>query len=341
MSLIEFKEEGLYCPQGNFYVDPWKPVQNAIITHAHADHSRWGMKNYLAHHKSLPVMKHRLGEINVEGMKYGEVRMINGVNVSLFPAGHIPGSAQVRVEYRGEIWVLSGDYKLIDDGVSTPFEPVKCHSFVTESTFGLPVYKWKPQTEVFDEMNTWWLKNREDGLASVILGYSLGKAQRILCSVDTTIGPIMLHGAIHNSNLALKEAGVTLPETELITKDTPKEKYRGSLIIAPPSAFGSPWMRKLKPYKVGTASGWMSLRGARRRRNVDRGFVLSDHADWDELNQAVESSEAEKVYVTHGYTTIFSNWLKSQGLDAEPVTTEYEGELAEIGEGTNQEKETE
>jgi putative mRNA 3-end processing factor len=286
-------------------------------------------------------MRHRLGEINVAGLEYGEERKLNGVSVSLFPAGHIPGSAQVRVEYKGEVWVITGDYKLVDDGISTPFESVKCHSLVTESTFGLPVYKWKPQEEVFHEMNQWWKENREQGLASVMLGYSLGKAQRILCSIDPTIGPILLHGAIHNSNLALEQAGLKFPAAELITKDTLKEKYRGALIIAPPSAFGSAWMKKLKPYKVGTASGWMSLRGARRRRNVDRGFVLSDHADWNELNQAVEASEAEKIYVTHGYTNIFSNWLQSQGLDAEPVTTEYEGELSEIGEGTNQEKEAE
>jgi putative mRNA 3-end processing factor len=341
MPLIQFTEKGLYCEQGDFFIDPWRPVDRAVITHAHADHSRWGMKNYLTHHRSIPVMRHRLGEIEVEGMEYGEERKINGVKVSLFPAGHIPGSAQVRVEHKGEIWVITGDYKLIDDGLSAPFEPVKCHHLVTESTFGLPVYKWKAQEEVFADMNLWWKQNREQDLASVILGYSLGKAQRILTSIDPNIGPILLHGAIHNSNLALEEAGFTFPETELITKDTPKEKYRGALIIAPPSAFGSPWMRKLKPYKVGTASGWMSLRGARRRRNVDRGFVLSDHADWNELNQAVEASEAEKVYVTHGYSTIFSNWLKSQGIDAQPVTTEYEGELSEIGEGTNQEKEAE
>jgi len=341
MALIEFTEKGLHCSRGDFYIDPWRPVDRAVITHAHADHSRWGMKNYLSHHRSIPVMRHRLGEIRAEGIEYGEDRIINGVKISLFPAGHIPGSAQVRVEYKGEVWVVTGDYKLIDDGLSAPFEPVKCHHLVTESTFGLPVYKWKPQEEVFDEMNLWWKQNREQDLASVLLGYSLGKAQRILNSIDHTIGPILLHGAIHNSNLALEAAGFSFPETELITKDTPKEKYRGSLIIAPPSAFGSPWMKKLKPYKVGTASGWMSLRGARRRRNVDRGFVLSDHADWNELNQAVEASEAEKVYVTHGYTNIFSKWLNDQGVDAEPVTTEYEGELSEIGEGTNQEKEAE
>jgi len=341
MALIEFTSKGLYCEKGRFFIDPWRPVDKAVITHAHADHSRWGMKSYLAHHQSLPVMKHRLGDINVEGVEYNERINMNGISISFHPAGHIPGSAQIRVEHKGEVWVITGDYKLINDRISTPFEPVKCHSLVTESTFGLPVYKWKPQEEVFAEMNRWWKENREQGLTSVILGYSLGKAQRILCSVDTSIGDILLHGAIHNCNLALKAAGLQFPKTELIAKDTPKEKYRGSLIIAPPSAFGSPWMKKLKPYKVATASGWMSLRGARRRRNVDKGFVLSDHADWNELNHAVRASEADRIYVTHGYTNIFSNWLKDQGYNAHPVTTEYEGELSEIGEGTSKQNESE
>ncbi|MCH2214238.1 MAG: ligase-associated DNA damage response exonuclease [Flavobacteriales bacterium] len=341
MPLIEFTDKGLYCEKGGFFIDPWRPVDKAVITHAHADHSRWGMKKYLAHHLSIPVMKLRLGKINTTGMNYGECKRVNGVQLSLHPAGHILGSAQVKVEYKGEIWVISGDYKLIDDKISTPFEPVKCHTLVTESTFGLPVYKWKPQAEVFAEMNQWWRENKEKGLASVILGYSLGKAQRILCSIDSSIGNILLHGAIHNSNLALRECGLQFPKTELITKTTEKEKYRGSLIIAPPSAFGSAWMNKLKPYKVATASGWMTIRGARRRRNVDRGFILSDHADWDELNQAVKLSKAERVYVTHGYTGIFSNWLREQGYDAHPVTTEYEGELSEIGEGASREKESE
>jgi len=341
MALLEFTEKGIYCKQGDFFIDPWQPVDSAVITHAHADHSRWGMKKYLAHRKSLPVMRHRLGEIKAQGVDYAEPIRMNGVKLSLHPAGHIPGSAQVRVEFRGEVWVVTGDYKLSDDGLSTPFESVKCQSLVTESTFGLPVFKWRPQEEIIEDINRWWRTNREDGLASVLLGYSLGKAQRILNSVDENIGPILLHGAIHNSNIALEEAGFSFPKTERITKETPKERFRGALIIAPPSAHNSPWMKKLKPYKVGTASGWMSLRGARRRRNVDRGFVFSDHADWDELNRAIEASEAESVYVTHGYTDIFSNWLKEIGYDARPVSTEYEGELSEIGEGSEKEKEEE
>ncbi len=341
MALLEFTDRGIFCKKGDFHIDPWKPVDSALITHAHADHSRWGMKKYLAHEKSLPIMRHRLGDISLSGVAYHESISINGVTVSFHPAGHIPGSAQIRVESKGEVWVVSGDYKLSNDGISTPFSPVKCHTMITESTFGLPVFKWRKQQEIISDINAWWKENKEAGLASVILGYSLGKAQRILCSVDSSIGPILLHGAIHNSNLALTESGLQFPQTDLITSDTPKENYPGSLIIAPPSALGSAWMKKLKPYKVGTASGWMALRGARRRRNVDKGFILSDHADWDELNTAIEASEAERVYVTHGYSNIFANWLQSKGLDARPVQTEFEGELAEIGEGTDKEKESE
>jgi putative mRNA 3-end processing factor len=334
MALLEFTDRGIYCERGDFYIDPWLPVKNAVITHAHADHSRTGMKRYLAHSRSIPVMKHRLGNIKARALEYGEKLSMNGVKISLHPAGHIPGSAQVKVQYQGEIWVVTGDYKLGDDGISEPFESVKCHCLVTESTFGLPVYKWSSNLRVMEEINAWWAANKDDGVTSVMLGYSLGKAQRILCGLDQNTGPVFLHGAIHHSNRALESAGLKLPEAEYVHPDTPRDRFKGALILAPPSALGSPWMKKFKPFRVAIASGWMSLRGARRRRNVDRGFVLSDHADWNELNRAVIASGADKIFVTHGYTDIFSNWLNERGMDAQPVNTEYEGELSEIGEGT-------
>ncbi len=341
MPLITFTENGIYCPQADVYIDPWRPVPKALITHAHADHSRYGMGKYLAHHHSIPVMQHRLGEIVAEGTGYGEKVQINGVDISFHPAGHIPGSSQIRLAYKGEVWVISGDYKLADDGFCAPFETVKCNHFVTESTFGLPVYKWKSQVETMQEINAWWADNKTNGLTTVILGYALGKAQRILANLDTSIGEIFLHGAIYNSNLALEKAGYVFPETERITPETDKKRYKGSIVIAPPSAMGSPWIRQFKPYQVGTASGWMALRGPRRRRNADRGFILSDHADWAELNTAVKSTGAEHIYVTHGYTSVYSKWLKSQGLDAHIVQTEFEGELSEIGESATKETDPE
>jgi putative mRNA 3-end processing factor len=306
------------------YIDPWRPVERALITHAHADHSRYGHQHYLAHHHSAPIMRHRLGNIDVQGTEYAEIININGVHFSFHPAGHIPGSAQIRVEHKGEVWVASGDYKLEPDGISTPFESVKCHCFITESTFGLPAFKWKPQKEIFDEVNTWWRKNAEQGKASVLTGYSLGKAQRLLANVDANIGPIYTHGAIDEINqLMLKHQIIELPEIHRVIGLEKKEDYRGALIVAPPSVQGSPWLKKLQPYSLAMASGWMALRGIRRRRGADKGFVISDHADWDALNTAIKESAPERVLVAHGYTDIFSRWLQEQGYDAQPLQTEY------------------
>jgi putative mRNA 3-end processing factor len=330
MSLLRFTDKGIYCPQAKIYIDPSKPVNNAIITHAHADHSRRGMKNYLAHHLSVPVMKYRLGDdINVEGVGFNEPRTINGVKISLHPAGHIYGSAQVRVEYKGEVWVVSGDYKTEDDKCCTAFEPIKCNSFITESTFGLPVYRWENQNSVFEEVNNWWRKNKEEGKTTLICGYSLGKAQRIIQHLDSSIGKIFTHGAVENTNEVLREAGIDIQETTLLTNEHSKKDFAGNIVVAPPSTIGTPWAKKLGPLSSGVASGWMQIRGMRRRRNADRGFVLSDHADWDGLNEAVKATGAENIYVTHGYSTIFSNWLKEQGYNASVVETEYDGDETE------------
>jgi putative mRNA 3-end processing factor len=330
MPLLQFTEKGIYCKRANVYIDPWKPVDYAIITHAHADHSRWGNKFYLSHHLSKPIIQHRLGQdISIESMEYGESRTVNGVNFSFHPAGHIIGSAQVRVEYKGEVWVASGDYKLEDDGFSTPFEPVKCNVFITECTFGLPVFKWKPQAEVFAEINAWWRKNKAEGKATVLAGYSLGKAQRILQGIDPSIGKVFTHGAIEKTNEIIRNMGVSLNETIYVEPEMKKKDFEGSLIIAPPGALGSSWQKKFPAYEVGMASGWMKVRGTRRRESLDRGFVLSDHADWGGLNTAIKATECQKVIVTHGYTDIFSKWLNNQGIETTVESTEFEGEMNE------------
>jgi len=295
MALLEFTSNGIYCPQADVYIDPWGRVDKALITHGHADHSRWGHKYYLCTDDAKPVIRFRLGtDLHIESIPYGTKRAINDVTFSFHPAGHIVGSAQIRVEYKGEVWVVSGDYKLEDDGISTPFEPVKCHTFITESTFGLPVYRWKPQSEVFESINAWWKSNQEAGKVTVITGYSLGKAQRILHHLDTSIGKIYTHGAVENVNEVMRSQGIKLPETIKVTKAIPRRDFQGNIVIAPPSALASPWMRKFTPYSEGIASGWMALRGARRRRAVDRGFILSDHADWEGLNQAIGETGAAK-----------------------------------------------
>ena len=326
-NLIEFSSKGLYCPPGKFYIDPFKAVDRALITHAHGDHSRSGMKHYLAHKDSIPIMKLRLGEgINSQGVEYGEVLNVNGVKVSFHPAGHILGSSQIRIEHKGEVWVVSGDYKLEDDGLCPVFEPVKCHTFITESTFGLPVYKWKPQSEIFSEMNNWWRSNQEKGQASIILAYALGKAQRILHHLDKSIGPIYVHGTIFATNEAFINAGLPIDEFPKLESGIKKDNYKNSIILTPPGWANSNWLNKFQSYSTGVASGWLALRGTRRRQTSDKGFVLSDHADWPGLNTAVEACEAERVYVTHGYTQVFSKWLQSRGIEAHVVNTLYENQ---------------
>ncbi|MEM6595294.1 MAG: ligase-associated DNA damage response exonuclease [Pseudomonadota bacterium] len=324
--VLEFRPEGIYCPAGDFFIDPWRPVERALITHGHADHSRWGMEHYLATEAAAPVMRHRLGDVDIQTVRYGEAQQIGAARVSFHPAGHVPGSAQIRVEVAGEVWVASGDYKTVDDGLSEAFAPVPCHAFITESTFGLPVFKWDRQEDVVAGINSWWQSNRELGRYSIIGAYALGKAQRILAHVDTSIGPILTHGAIENTNEVLRAQGIALPDTIRVSQEMNVKDHPGALVIATPSAMNGPWARKFGQASTGFASGWMAMRGVRRRRSADRGFVMSDHADWEGLNSAIKATGAERVFVTHGYTSQFTKWLCDQGYDARVVETEFEGE---------------
>lgn len=325
--LLKLTPKGLYCQQADVYLDPWKPVNKAIISHAHADHARPGSKHYVSHPLSAPIIKHRLGVKSVETKNFSEKFTVNGVSFSFHPAGHIPGSCQIRVEYKGEVWVFTGDYNTLKNDVYTPYEPVKCHTFITESTFGLPVYNWKENTVIAQQINEWWSKNKANGVTSILCGYSLGKAQRIIQSIDKSIGKIYTHAAVENINELYRNEGLKINPTIRVTKDIPKSEMIGELVICPPGSIGASWLNKFKPYKTAICSGWMLLRGAKRRRNVDKGFVMSDHADWNGLNQAVKATGAEKVYVTHGYTEVFSQWLTEKGIDAEPLKTEFEGEI--------------
>ncbi|HSF46470.1 MAG TPA: ligase-associated DNA damage response exonuclease [Chitinophagaceae bacterium] len=327
--LLEFTDKGIYCPRGQFHIDPWKPVDRAIITHAHSDHARWGSKYYLCHTHTLPLLKLRLGENIYQSAEWGTPLHINGVKVSLHPAGHIIGSSQVRVEYNDEVWVFSGDYKTENDGISGVFEPVKCHSFITESTFGLPIYNWQPQEEIYEEIRNWINLNQEHGKTSVLIAYSLGKAQRVLHAIRETAGRIFVHGAIWNTHETLVNAGFDLPEVIRIQPDTPPDLLKGAVVIAPPSADGSPWMRKFSPYSVGICSGWMQVRGNARRRNADAGFALSDHADWKGLLSAVSATDPERVFVTHGFQSVFARYLNEKGIESAEVRTAYGNEEEE------------
>lgn len=321
--MIEFTSKGLYCPQGNFYIDPWLPVDKAIITHAHSDHARAGSRSYLCHHYTKPLLQLRLGDHAYQSVEWGEPINMNGVIVSLHPAGHIIGSSQVRVEYNGEVWVVSGDYKTENDGISGEFEPVRCNTFVTESTFGLPIYNWKPQAVIFEDIRNWIRNNQVNGKTSVLIAYSLGKAQRVFKAVEEVTGNIFVHGAIWNTYQTLLSAGFELPVVNRVTPELPKETYKGAVIVAPPSADGSPWMNRFSPYSVGICSGWMQVRGHQRRRNADAGFALSDHADWKGLLSSVKATGAERVFVTHGFQSTFSRYLNELGIQSAEVKTEY------------------
>lgn len=330
-NLLTFTPEGIYCAAGDFHIDPWLPVPLALITHGHADHSRLGMGAYMATTSAAPVMRHRLGEIKMDTVAYGDVTSINGVDVSFHPAGHVPGSAQIRVAHKGDVWVASGDYKTVDDGLSEPFEPVRCNAFITESTFGLPVFNWTPQDILADQINDWWARNAADGVFSLLSCYALGKAQRLLRAVDPSIAPILTHAAIENTNRIMRGQGIALPDTTLVTPDLDLKAHKGALVLATPSALNSTWARRFKPASAAFASGWMALRGVRRRRAADRGFIMSDHADWNGLNDAIKQTGAERIFVTHGYTSVFSRWLSEQGYDAKVVQTQFDDDAGEDG----------
>ena len=324
---IEPTESGLYCAQGDFYIDPWRAVPRAVVTHAHSDHATPGCGQYLTSTEGQAVLRVRMGsKAQIETLPYDQPIDIQGVRLSLHPAGHVLGSAQVRIEAHGYVSVVSGDYKTEPDRTCTPFEPVKCHLFLTESTFGLPVYRWPAPSIVEDQINKWWARNRSEGRSSVIYAYSLGKAQRILAGLDPSIGPIITHGAVEPLNQAYRETGIALPPTQTVSQVKDTSTFRGAMVLAPPSAQGTPWMRRFGDISQAFASGWMQIRGTRRRRALDRGFVVSDHADWPGLLQAIQATEAETVWVTHGYSSVLVRWLTECGKDAHVLATRFRGE---------------
>jgi putative mRNA 3-end processing factor len=328
--VLQLTDRGLYCPAGDFYVDPWQEVDRAVITHAHGDHARPGSRHYLTSRHGETVLRLRMGEdANIRALDYGESIFLGHARVSLHPAGHILGSSQVRIELRGEVWVVSGDYKREADPTCAAFEPVRCHTFVTESTFGLPIYRWPAEAAVVADINDWWRENQAAGRASLLFAYALGKAQRVLAQIDSGIGPIFTHGAVERVNAAYRAGGVRLAPTQPTAAVLAQQRTGscdGAVIVAPPSARGTPWVRRFPSASTGFVSGWMQIRGTRRRRAVDRGFVLSDHADWPGLLGAIEATGAERVWVTHGYSEVLVRWLRERGLEARVVPTRFGGE---------------
>jgi putative mRNA 3-end processing factor len=329
MALVEMTEVGLYCSAGDFYVDSWLPVERAVITHSHSDHARPGSRHYLTASANVPLLQARIGPVEATGLPYGDSIDMNGVRVSLHPAGHILGSSQVRIEHHGEVWVVSGDYKTAPDPTCPAFEPLRCHGFVTEATFALPIYRWPSPRSVFEELDAWWAHNQTLGRTSVLFAYALGKSQHLLAGLLERRGPILAHGAVLRYLPVYEAAGVRLTPVEHATADSVKAAKGQALVLAPPSALGSPWLRKFGTVSTALASGWMRIRGARRRKSVDRGLILSDHADWDGLNTTIAATGATEVWATHGYTTTLARWLVGRGVDAKAVATKFEGDEAE------------
>ena len=318
--VLQVRPEGLYCPAGDFYVDPRGQVNRALITHAHSDHARSGHESYLCSKTTESLLKVRLGsKARVEGLKFGEKRKIGGATVSFHPAGHILGSAQVRVDVKGRVWVVSGDYKPQADRTCEPFELVRCHGFVSECTFGLPVYRWLPEETIHEQINAWWMDNRAQGFPSLLFAYSLGKAQRVIAGLDAQMGLIYVHGAVDEFMRIYANLGIDLPIVEKVDRHLQRD-YEGAMIVAPPAVEDSNWTKTFRGAKRGFASGWMAIRGARRRRNLDRGFVLSDHADWKGLIEVIEGTEAEEVLMTHGNGEPMVRYLSERGVRAAVLT---------------------
>jgi len=325
--LVVATGRGLYCPPGDFYIDPWQPVQTAIITHAHGDHLRHGSARYILARPGADIARHRLGgDKGTSSVDYGVRFSVGRTSVSLHPAGHILGSAQVRIEHEGRVWVVSGDYKRQPDPTCAPFEPLACETFISEATFALPVYRWPPTPQVVGEIHRWWMSNRERGIASVLFCYSLGKAQRVLAEMLAfTEEPIYVHGAVGSLTDVYRRLGVKMPPTLSATTER-KVDYRGALIMAPPSAAGTTWMRRFGDHSTGFCSGWMRVRGDRRRRGYDRGFVISDHADWPALIDTCLATGAKRILLTHGYSDALTRYLRERGLEASALETAFGAE---------------
>ncbi|BAK65783.1 putative exonuclease [Sphingobium sp. SYK-6] len=325
--LVQLRPEGLYCPAGDFHIDPWRPVARAVITHGHSDHARTGMGEYHVAAPGLPILEWRLGPQNYHPHAYGEPFRLGKAAVSFHSAGHVLGSAQVRIEVGGEVWVAAGDYKRQHDPSCDPFEVVPCDVFITEATFGLPIYRWPETAAVAQEIIDWRAECAANGEAAILYCYALGKAQRLLAEIALIDGePVWLHGAMDAGVQIYRDAGIALPETRRVADEPPGERLAGRLVLAPPSAAGSPWLRRFRNAQQGFASGWMRIRGNRRRRNYDRGFVVSDHADWPDLLRTVEETGARRIIATHGDTQALVQTLRDRGVDAGAFRTEFGGE---------------
>lgn len=329
-ALVVASAAGLYCPAGDFHIDPVKKVPRAVLTHAHADHARPGMGQYWAARPGEGLLKIRLGRnAPLSSLDYGERLQLGSATVSLHPAGHVLGSAQVRIEVAGEVWVVSGDYKRCPDPSCAPFEPVPCDTFVTEASFARPDFQWQPPVVVMREIFDWWRQCQAEGRAAVLFCYALGKAQRILAELAVlTNETVLLHPAMTPLVKAYRQAGVAMLATEPVGDRPRGTSFAGRLVLAPPGAGGTPWMRRFAPYSTALASGWMQLQGTPRRAAYERGFVLSDHSDWPGLIRSIEETGARQVLVMHGRSEALVAHLRERGIAAAALAPELDSNPA-------------
>ena len=324
--LVTVNANGLYCPPGDFHIDPWQAVPAAVITHAHADHLRHGSARYILARPGEGIARVRLGgDREITALDYGQQLQLGATRISLHPAGHILGSSQVRIEHEGRVWLVSGDFKRQADPTCAAYEPLSCDVFVSEATFALPVYRWPATGQVAEEIARWWRSNRDRGMASVLCCYALGKAQRVLAELRAFMDQtVFVHGSVDSMVGVYRRAGVSMLPTQAVGSE--RRDYRGELILAPPAAAGTPWMRRFGEHATGFCSGWMRVRGERRRRGYDRGFVISDHADWEALTATCLATGARQVLLTHGYSDALARYLREQGLEASALQTAYGAE---------------
>ena len=322
---------GLFCEAGGFHIDPWGTVDRAVVTHAHGDHARPGNGNYLCAEACAPLLRRRFGpDATIETLRYGEIRRVGSIELSLHPAGHVLGSAQIRIAGPQGVWVVAGDYKRAPDPTCEPFEPLRCDVFITESTFGLPIYRWDPTGAVIADIVGWWRRSGESGKTSVLFCYTIGKAQRLLSELArVTDRPVLVHGMMAGMIEVYRSAGISMLPVKVVTERPRGTSFAGELVLAPLSARGTPWMRRLGDLSDAFASGLMRVRGVRRQRAYDRGFVLSDHADWPALLSTIAETGAPRILTTHGHAAPLARHLSESGLETGVIRTAWEGENGE------------
>lgn len=330
--LVQWTDRGLYCAAGDFYIDPHRAVDTAVVTHAHSDHARRGSRLYYCERSGVGLLKIRLGrQIQVRGQEYREKFQLGRATVSFHSAGHILGSAQVRIECDGEVWVVSGDYKRDPDPSCVPFEVVHCDTFITEATFGTPKFVWSKNRDHGRDIFHWWLGNRESGRNCLLFGYSLGKAQRILAELAPHADrPVIVHSAIEEMNVAYRAEKIRLAPTIDIQQLPPDQPIQGELILAPPSILKTEWLARLGDFETAFASGWMQGSNYGHTTRYDRGFVMSDHADWNDLVNTVLATHAKRVFVQHRSNGALVQHLRRLKLEAFSAAELSEGNYARL-----------